>query len=69
MIFDLLTPPQECDVARPIHVNNSHIKFGWTSSDGLRRESMIDGQTAEVITIFPLFLLSPGKVGGILVRH
>ena len=37
MIFDLLTPPQgprgrgqkKVDVARPIHVSNSHTEFGW----------------------------------------
>ena len=43
MIFDLLTPPQGprgggqkfFAVARPIHVSNSHTKFGWISSNGL----------------------------------
>ena len=52
MIFDLLTPPQgprgqgqkQFDVARPIHVSNSHTKFGWISSDGLGGDSMTDRQ-------------------------
>ena len=56
MIFDLLAPPQapgggakKCVVARPIHVSNSHTKFGWTSSDGLGGDRVTDrrkdGQT------------------------
>ena len=42
MIFDLLTPPKGpngrvliCAVAHPIHVSNSHTKFGWISSNDL----------------------------------
>ena len=44
MIFDLLTPPQgpKFAVARPIHVSNSHIKFGYISSNGLRGDSLTD---------------------------
>ena len=53
MIFDLLTPPQGprgrgkkiVYVARPIHVSNSHTKFGWISSNGLGGDSITDGQT------------------------
>ena len=60
MIFDILTPPQapegwvqKCDAARPINVSNSHIKFGWISSNGLggdnktdrRMDWPIDGRT------------------------
>ena len=56
MIFDLLAPPQapgsgakKCVVARPIHVSNSHTKFGWISSDGLGGDRVTDrrkdGQT------------------------
>ena len=43
MIFDLLAPTRgprgrgqkKSAVARPIHVSNSHTKFGWISSNGL----------------------------------
>ena len=53
MIFDLLTPPQgprgrgqkKFDVARPIHVSNSHTKFGWISSNGLGGDSITDRRT------------------------
>ena len=53
MIFDLLAPPQgprgrgqnKCAVAHPIHVSNLHTKFGWISSNGLRGDSVTDGQT------------------------
>ena len=52
MIFDLLAPPQgprgrgqkKCAVAHPIHVSNSHTKFGWISSNGLG-DSVTDGRT------------------------
>ena len=49
MIFDLLAPPQgprpkKCAVACPIHVSNSHTKFGWVSSNGLRGDSVTEGQ-------------------------
>ena len=33
------------DVARHIHVSNSHIKFGWISSIGLGGERIMDGWT------------------------
>ena len=33
------------DVARPIHVSNSHTKFGWISSNDLGGDSITDGQT------------------------
>ena len=53
MIFDLLAPPQgargrgqkKCAVAHPIHVSNSHTKFGWISSNGLGGDSVTDGRT------------------------
>ena len=53
MIFDLLTPPQgprgrgqkKFDVARPIHVRNSHTKFGLISSNGLGGDSITDRRT------------------------
>ena len=53
MIFDLLAPAQgprgrgkkKCAVARPIHVSNSHTKFGWISSNGLGGDSITDGRT------------------------
>ena len=53
MIFDLLIPPKgprgrsqkKFDVARPIHVSNSHTKFGWISSDCLGGDSITDRQT------------------------
>ena len=49
MIFDLLAPPQvagqkKCAVAHPIHVSNSHTKFGWISSNGLGGDSVTDGR-------------------------
>ena len=60
MIFDLLTPPQgsrgEFNVARSIHVSNSHTKFGWISSNGLGGDSTMDRWTdrrIEAITISP----------------
>ena len=60
MIFYLLAPPQgprgqgqkKCAIARPIHVSNSHTKFGWISSNGLGEESVTDGPT-EAIAISP----------------
>ena len=53
MIFDLLTPPQgakgrgekKFNVAHPIHVSNSHSKFGWISSNGLGGDSITDRRT------------------------
>ena len=39
-------------VARPIHVSNSHTKFGWISSNGLGEDSITDGRT-EAIVISP----------------
>ena len=53
MIFDLFAPPQgprgrgqkKCAVAHPIHVSNSHTKFGWISSNGLGGDSVTDGRT------------------------
>ena len=33
------------DVARPIHVSNSHTKFGWISSNGLGGDSITDRRT------------------------
>ena len=52
MIFDLLAPPQgprgrgqkKFAVAHPIHVSNSHIKFGWISFNGLGGDSVTDGR-------------------------
>ena len=44
------------DVARPIHVSNSHTKFGWISSNGLGGDSIRDRRTdrrTEAITISP----------------
>ena len=64
MIFDLLAPPQgprgrgqkKYAVAHPIHVSNSHTKFGWISSNGLGGDSVMDGLTdgrTEAIAISP----------------
>ena len=52
MIFDLLTPPKgprvrgpkKFDVARPIHMSNSHTKFGLIASNGLGGDSITDRQ-------------------------
>ena len=51
--FDILAPPQgprrrgqkKCAVACSIHVSSSHTKFGWISSNGLGKDSIMDGQT------------------------
>ena len=67
MIFYLLAPPQgprgrgkkKCAVAHPIHVSNSHTKFGWISSNGLGGDIVTDGQTdgrTEAIAISPTLL-------------
>ena len=45
-----LTPPQGAGqkyyaVTRPIHVSNSHTKFGWISSNNLGGDSITDRQT------------------------
>ena len=53
---------------RPIHVSNSHTKFGWISPNGLGGDSVMDGQTdgrMGVIALSPtLFLKSVGiKIG------
>ena len=64
MIFDLLAPPKgprgrgqkKSAVAHPIHVSNSHTKFGWISSNGLGGDSVTDGRTdgrTEAIAISP----------------
>ena len=63
MIFDLLTPPRgpgggakKYDVARPIHVSNSHTKLGCILSNGLGGDSIAGGRTdvrTEAITISP----------------
>ena len=50
MIFDLLAPPQgprgrgqkKFAFAHPIHVSNSHTKFGWISSNDLGGDSVTD---------------------------
>ena len=60
MIFDLLAPPQgprgrgqkKCTVAHPIHVSNSHTKFGWISSNGLGGNSMTDGGDCNIPDAF-----------------
>ena len=52
--------PKKCAVAHPIHVSNSHTKFGWISSNGLggdrvtdrRADRRTDGWT-EAIAISP----------------
>ena len=47
----LLAPPRASGggpksiVAHPIHVSNSHTKFGWISSNGFRGVSVTDGRT------------------------
>ena len=56
MIFDLLTPPQgprvrgqkKIDVARLIHMSNSHTKFGLISSNGLGGDIIMDRQQDEI---------------------
>ena len=50
MIFDFWPLPRgwakkKFDVARPIHVSNSHTKFGWISSNGLGGENITDRRT------------------------
>ena len=36
---------KKADVARPIHVSNSHTKFVWISSNGLGGDSITDKRT------------------------
>ena len=36
---------KKCAVAHPIHVSNTHTKFGWISSNGLGGDSVTDGRT------------------------
>ena len=65
MIFDLLTPPEgprgrgkkKFDVACPIHVSNSHTKFGWISSNGLGGDSITDRRTDGVAYNIPFAFL------------
>ena len=52
--------PKKFDVARPIHVSNSHTKFGGIPSNGIGGDSITDrradGRTdrrTEAITISP----------------
>ena len=63
MIFDPLRKApgggEKCAVAHPIHVSNSHTKFGWISSNGLG-DSVTDGQMdgrTEAIAISPTLFL------------
>ena len=47
---------KQFDVARPIHVSNSHTKFRWISSNALGGDSITDRRTdewTEAITISP----------------
>ena len=58
MIFDLLAPSQGvgeniCASARPVHVSNSHTKFGWISSNGFGGDSVTDGGDCNI----PLIIL------------
>ena len=73
MIFDLLDPPQglrgrgqkKFDVAHPIHVSNSHTKFGWISSNGLggdsitarRTNGQTDGGEYNITSIFDKLII------------
>ena len=38
----------KCAVVHPIHVSNSHTKFGWTSSNGLGGDSVTVGRTEAI---------------------
>ena len=70
MIFDLLAPPQgpmgrakkKCAVAHPIHVSNSHTKFGWILSNGLGRYSVTDGR----IDVSPILNIGPVYKGPLI---
>ena len=33
----------------PLHVSNSHAKFGWISSNGLGGDSLTDGRTEAIL--------------------
>ena len=44
--------------ARPIHVSNSHTKYGWISSNGLGGDSIMDRQQ-DGIWFWPLSTPSP----------
>ena len=81
MIFDPLTPPQgprgrgqkKFDVARPIHVSNSHTKIGSISSNGLEGDSITDrrtdGQTGggEYNIPFAFFKKSVGIINALIL--
>ena len=47
--------PNKCAVAHPIHVSNSHTKFGWISSNGLGGDSVMDGRTEAIAISSRLF--------------
>ena len=62
MIFNVIWPfgpspgpqragPKKCAVTRPIHVSNSHTKFGWISSNGLG-DSVTDGGDCNIHDAF-----------------
>ena len=36
---------QKYAIERPIHVSNSHTKFGWISTNGLGGDRVMDGRT------------------------
>ena len=68
MIFDLLAPPQgprglgpkkQCAVELPIHVSNSHTKFGSISSNGLGGESATDRQHRQTYGQTEAIAISP----------
>ena len=46
---------QKSAVAYPIHVSNSHAKFGWISSNGLGGVSVTSGRTDGGDCNIPIF--------------
>ena len=43
---------KKCAVAHPIHVSNTHTKFGWILSNGLGGESVTDGCDSNIPDAF-----------------
>ena len=43
---------KKCAVAHPIHVSNTHTKFGWILSNGLGGDSVTDGCDSNIPDAF-----------------
>ena len=43
---------KKCAVAHPVHVSNTHTKFGWILSNGLGGDSVTDGGDCNIHDAF-----------------